>query len=53
MMFLLGSQPSLQMAGIILGMNTGIVLLTLMHYVTICQKIGITLWLTERRDSVY
>ncbi|MGG4492291.1 polysaccharide biosynthesis protein [Metabacillus idriensis] len=53
MMFLLGSQPSLQMAGIILGMNTGIVLLTLMHYVTICRKIGITLWLTERRDSVY
>ncbi|MFY0759403.1 polysaccharide biosynthesis protein [Metabacillus dongyingensis] len=53
MMFLLGSQPSLQMAGIILGMNTGIVLLTLMHYVTICQKIGITLWLTERRNSVY
>ncbi|MDX8292228.1 polysaccharide biosynthesis protein [Metabacillus indicus] len=53
MMFFLGSRESLHMTGIILGMNTGIVLLTFMHYFTICQKIGITVWLTKRRDNVY
>lgn len=45
LMFYLGSMPSLQMHGIIIGMNTGIVLLTLMHYVTVCHKIGIPLTL--------
>lgn len=41
LMFFLGSMPNLQMGGIILGMNTGMVLLTLLHYFAICQKIGI------------
>ncbi|WP_240374780.1 polysaccharide biosynthesis protein [Bacillus piscicola] len=35
LMYFLGSLPSLQMDGIIIGMNTGVVLLTLMHYTTI------------------
>jgi stage V sporulation protein B len=53
MMYILGSQASLNMVGVILGMNTGGVLLALMHYLTICKKIGITLWLTKQRQNVY
>lgn len=53
MMYILGSQSHLNMAGIIMGMNMGIVLLTLMHYFTICKKIGITVWLTKPRQNVY
>ncbi|MFN7250267.1 MAG: polysaccharide biosynthesis protein [Anaerobacillus sp.] len=43
LMYFLGSNPNLQMHGIIIGMNTGVVLLTLMHYMTVCHKIGIPL----------
>ena len=53
MMYFLGSQTSLNMQGIIIGMNTGAVLLAFMHYVTICKKIGITLWLKEHRLNVF
>jgi stage V sporulation protein B len=44
MMYLLGSLESLHMKGIILGMNMGAVLLMLMHYVTICRKLGISVY---------
>ncbi|MFC4319937.1 polysaccharide biosynthesis protein [Litchfieldia salsa] len=44
-MFILGSLQQLRMEGIIIGMNMGAVLLTLMHYVTICKKIGLTVFL--------
>jgi stage V sporulation protein B len=47
LMYYLGSNPNLQMHGIIIGMNTGVVLLTLMHYVTVCHKIGISLTLSN------
>ncbi|WP_100406337.1 polysaccharide biosynthesis protein [Bacillus solitudinis] len=50
LMFVLGSMPSLQMDGIILGMNMGAVLLTLMHYLTICEKIGLTIFLRKKRS---
>lgn len=53
MMYFLGSQTDLNMSGVILGMNMGAVLLSLMHYFTICKKIGITLWLTKPRENVY
>ncbi|WP_227937969.1 polysaccharide biosynthesis protein [Alkalihalobacillus deserti] len=45
MMYFLGSMPTLQMDGIILGMNMSAVLLTLLHYVTICKKINVNLLL--------
>ncbi|TSB45259.1 oligosaccharide flippase family protein [Alkalicoccobacillus porphyridii] len=51
LMFTLGSLPSLQMHGIIIGMNVGAVLLTLMHYVTITEKLGLTLILTQSRKQ--
>lgn len=44
----LGSMPSLQMDGIILGMNVGAVLLTLLHYITICKRLSLNAWLGER-----
>ena len=53
MMYFLGSQASFNMGGIIIGMNTGAVLLAFMHYVTICKKVGITFWLTKQKANVY
>ncbi|KHD85600.1 polysaccharide biosynthesis protein [Heyndrickxia ginsengihumi] len=49
MMYFLGTNPEYQMAGIIIAMNTGALLLMLMHYLTICKKIEISLVL---RNSV-
>ncbi|MEH7383434.1 polysaccharide biosynthesis protein [Bacillus sp. JJ1533] len=46
-MFTLGSLQTLQMEGIIIGMNMGAVLLALMHYVTICRKIGVSVISTK------
>jgi stage V sporulation protein B len=43
LMFVLGSLRSLQMDGIIIGMNTGAVLLMLLHYLSICKKIGVSI----------
>ncbi|AGK52232.1 polysaccharide biosynthesis protein [Bacillus sp. 1NLA3E] len=42
LMYFLGSTYQFHMGGIIIGMNGGILLLTLMHYLTICKKIGIS-----------
>ncbi|MEQ2529635.1 polysaccharide biosynthesis protein [Robertmurraya yapensis] len=42
LMYILGSMDDLRMDGVIIGMNTGAVLLTLMHYMTICKKIGVS-----------
>ncbi|SDH94418.1 stage V sporulation protein B [Alteribacillus persepolensis] len=39
LMYFFGSMPSLQMDGIIIGMNTGIVILTWMHYATIRKRL--------------
>ncbi|WML48219.1 oligosaccharide flippase family protein [Neobacillus sp. PS3-34] len=50
-MYFLGSQFSLNIVGIILGLNTGAVLLFMLHYLTICKKIGITLWLTNYKEA--
>ncbi|THE13502.1 polysaccharide biosynthesis protein [Bacillus timonensis] len=46
-MFALGSLQTLQMEGIIVGMNMGAVLLAMMHYVTICKKIGVSVISTK------
>ncbi|MFD1737970.1 polysaccharide biosynthesis protein [Bacillus salitolerans] len=44
-MYILGSMPHLQMQGVIVGMNFGAVLMTLLHYLTICKKIGLSIHL--------
>ncbi len=49
MMYVLGSMESLQMIGVILGMNMGAVLLMLMHYVTICKKLGVSVYFMRKR----
>ncbi|MEC1446333.1 polysaccharide biosynthesis protein [Bacillus haynesii] len=51
MMYVLGSMQTLQMTGIILAMNTGMILLTTLHYVTICKELGVTLFLTNKSRS--
>lgn len=43
--YLLGSMHAFQMDGVIIGMNAGAVVLYLMHYLTICKKIGVTILL--------
>ncbi|MDA7026235.1 polysaccharide biosynthesis protein [Bacillus sp. CLL-7-23] len=48
MMYLFGSMESLQMVGIILAMNTGMILLTALHYITICKQLGVSLFLTNK-----
>lgn len=50
LMYVLGSQPSLGMHGIIIGMNAGSVLLMLLHYFSVCRAIGITTWLSTRNN---
>ncbi len=45
LILLLGSMPEWRMDGVIIGMNTESVLLALMHYLTICKKIGVTFFM--------
>ncbi|WP_141430568.1 polysaccharide biosynthesis protein [Bacillus sp. 03113] len=45
-MYILGSMTTLQMDGIIIGMNLGALLLTTMHYLTICRKLGFSVWMS-------
>jgi stage V sporulation protein B len=39
----LGSLPEWRMQGVMIGMNTGAVLLSLMHYLTVCKKIRVSI----------
>ncbi|WP_251554225.1 polysaccharide biosynthesis protein [Neobacillus muris] len=43
--FWLGSMPEWRMDGVIIGLNTGAVLLCLMHYLTVCKKIGLSFFM--------
>jgi O-antigen/teichoic acid export membrane protein len=47
MIYFLGANPQYQMAGVIIAMNTGALLLMMMHYLTICKKIEISLILRK------
>ncbi|MCA1024952.1 oligosaccharide flippase family protein [Cytobacillus kochii] len=51
-MYVFGSMESLQMHGVILGINMGAILLMFMHYMTICKKIGVT-WFLTKQTSFY
>jgi stage V sporulation protein B len=42
---LLASLPEWRMEGVIIAMNTSSILLALMHYLTICKKIGVSLFM--------
>jgi len=41
----LASRPEWRMDGVIIAMNSGAVLLALMHYLTICKKIGVSIFM--------
>lgn len=42
---LLASRPEWRMEGVIIAMNTSSVLLALMHYLSICKKIGVSIFM--------
>lgn len=44
LILVLGSMSEWRMDGVIIGMNTGSVLLALMHYFTVCKKIGVSVF---------
>jgi stage V sporulation protein B len=46
LIYLVGSRPEWQMEGVIIGMNSGSLVILFLHYLTICKKIGIT-WLAK------
>lgn len=48
--YVLGSMHSFQMDGVIIGMNAGAVVLCLMHYLTICKKIGVSILLSPIKE---
>jgi stage V sporulation protein B len=41
----LAARPEWRMEGVIISMNTGSVLLALMHYLSICKKIGVSIFM--------
>jgi len=43
--YFLGSKSSFQMDGIIIGVNAEAILLMMMHYVTVCKKIGVNIFM--------
>jgi stage V sporulation protein B len=45
LIYILGSIQGFQMDGVMIGMNTGSILITLLHYLTICKKIGVSWFL--------
>lgn len=49
--YYLGSLSHLQMGGIAIGMNLGAVILALLHYITICKKIGFSIWLSPGKQA--
>lgn len=51
LIFFLGSMSSLNMGGVIIGMNTGTVLLMMMHYLTVCNKIGVSFTLQVPKNE--
>lgn len=48
---LLGSRPEWRMDGVIVAFNTEAVLLAMMHYLTICKKIGVTILLNRNWEK--
>ena len=42
---ILAPRPEWRMEGVIIAMNTGSVLLALLHYLTICKKIGVSIFM--------
>jgi len=53
LIFVLGSMQEWQMAGVIIGLNTGGILQFLMHYMTICKKIGINYFLKSEKFQLF
>ncbi len=52
LMFFLGSQTNIGMQGIIIGMNCGVVVLTVLHYVTICKVINVSFFSLKHKTHL-
>lgn len=48
--YFLGSKSSFQMDGVIIGINTEAILIMMMHYVTICKKIGVSIFMNPLKQ---
>lgn len=53
LIFFLGSMKQMQMDGVIIGMNAGATLLMLMHYFTICKKLGVSIFMKRQLKQWY
>jgi stage V sporulation protein B len=42
---LVASKPEWRMDGVVIAMNTGSILVAMMHYLTICKKIGVSIFM--------
>ena len=49
-MYFLGSSSNFQMDGIIIGINAEAILLTMMHYMTVCKKIGVSIFMSPLKQ---
>ena len=49
-MYFLGSNSNFQMDGIIIGINAEAILLTMMHYMTVCKKIGVSIFMSPLKQ---
>ena len=49
LIYLFGSGTHFGMAGVIMGMNAGAILIAMLHYFTICRELETTLWLKPLR----
>jgi O-antigen/teichoic acid export membrane protein len=46
--FLVGSKPEWRMDGVVIALNTSSILVALMHYLTICKKIGVSIFIRKQ-----
>jgi stage V sporulation protein B len=45
---LVGSKPEWRMDGVVIALNTSSILVALMHYLTICKKIGVSIFIRKQ-----
>ena len=50
-MYFLGSKSSFQMDGVIIGINAEAILLMMMHYMTVCKKIGVSIFMSPAKTN--
>jgi O-antigen/teichoic acid export membrane protein len=49
---LVGSKPEWRMDGVVIALNTSSILVALMHYLTICKKIGVSIFMRKQVHNI-